>query len=222
MSERPFATAHLSDLDRVPSFQGVTWLPIRRRFDVRAFGVNAYEADAGTLVIEEHDELGLGGSGTQEELYVVASGRATFTVAGDEVDAPAGTMVFVRDPAHRRKAVADEDGTVVLVFGGTPGEPYEPSAWEWVAPALVPARAGDFERAAAITWEGLEHHPDHPALLYNLACFEARSGDTEAALAHLERAVEHAPRTREWAREDADLDPLRGEPRFAALLDERS
>ena len=31
-----------------------------------------------------------------------SSGRATFTVNGDEIDAPAGTFVFVRDPAAKR------------------------------------------------------------------------------------------------------------------------
>ena len=125
-----FQTANIDDLDRVPSFQGVTWLPIRRRFGIEAFGANAFAGDAGKLVIEEHDETGAGGSGAQEELYVVVTGRATFTIGGDSIDGPAGTLVFVRDPRAKRKAVADEDGTVILALGGTRGAAFTPSAWE--------------------------------------------------------------------------------------------
>ena len=55
--DRRYESAHLDELERVPSFQDVTWLPIRRRFGIEAFGANAFEGDAGTLVIEEHDEL---------------------------------------------------------------------------------------------------------------------------------------------------------------------
>ena len=31
-------------------------------------------------------------------MYVVVRGRATFTLGDDEVDAPAGTIVFLRGP----------------------------------------------------------------------------------------------------------------------------
>ena len=45
------------------------------------------------------------------------AGRATFTVGGEHLDAPAGTLVFLPEPATRRGAVADEDGTTVLAVG---------------------------------------------------------------------------------------------------------
>ena len=60
---------------------------------------------SGELVIEEHDETG-GGAGGHEELYVVIAGRATFTLDGESLDAPAGTLVFISDPSVKRKAVA--------------------------------------------------------------------------------------------------------------------
>lgn len=47
------------------------------------------------------------------------SGHAIFTVDGDELDAPAGTLVFVR-PALIRSARATADGTAMLVVGGRP------------------------------------------------------------------------------------------------------
>ena len=67
------------------------WTPVRRHFDMRAFGVNAYTAaEAGQEVVEEHTEEALG----HEELYVVVAGSATFTLDGEELDAPQGTLVF--------------------------------------------------------------------------------------------------------------------------------
>jgi hypothetical protein len=57
------------------------------------------------------------------------SGHAIFTVDGDELDAPAGTLVFVR-PALIRSARATADGTAMLVVGGRPGLPFEVSRWE--------------------------------------------------------------------------------------------
>jgi quercetin dioxygenase-like cupin family protein len=61
---------------------------------------------------------------------VVTAGRATFTVDGNEFDAPPGTVVFVEDPALVRHAVAAEAGTTILAIGATPGTAFTPSPWE--------------------------------------------------------------------------------------------
>src|SRR5207237_148710 len=83
--------------------RGLQWRPIRSRLGVEAFGVNAYtSAEIGGEVVEEHTEAAYG----HEELYIVVSGRATFTLDGEEVDAPAGTLVHLPDPSVRRGAVA--------------------------------------------------------------------------------------------------------------------
>lgn len=106
------------------------WKPIRIHFGIQSFGTNAYVARAaGDTVIGEHSEVEESGT-RHEELYVVASGRATFTVGGEDVDAPAGTLLYVRDPGVTRAAVAQEAGTTVLCFGGTPGEAFSVSPWE--------------------------------------------------------------------------------------------
>ena len=142
-------TAQISDLT-FEFVHGAAWAPVRSHFDIGSFGVNAYVAnDAGVDVIGEHDELG-DDAGRHEELYFVSQGRATFTVDGDEIDAPTGTFVFVRDPAAKRKAVADEPGTTVLIVGGKPGEAFSPSVWERQAPALLLFQEGDYERAAEV------------------------------------------------------------------------
>jgi TonB family protein len=112
-------SAHISDLT-FEFVDGSTWAMVRSHFDIKSFGVNAYvAAEPGTEVIGEHDELG-DDSGKHEELYFVSSGHTTFTVNGDEIDAPTGTFVFVRDPAAKRKAVAHEAGTTVLIVSIDP------------------------------------------------------------------------------------------------------
>jgi tetratricopeptide (TPR) repeat protein len=207
MSRPPFETAHLDELDR---FGGeFDTIPVRIPLGIEAFGINAYGArEAGGHVIEEHDELGAG-AGRHEELYLVLSGRARFTVAGEELDAPPGTLVFVRDPATRRGATATEPDTTVLVVGATAGKAFEPSPWESWLEALPFYTAKDFEAAAAILTRALEAHPDNPNVLYNLACCEALAGRREEALDHLARSAELDPRVREWARSDSDLDSIR-------------
>jgi tetratricopeptide (TPR) repeat protein len=187
--------------------------PVRLHFGINSFGINAYSARAGERVIEEHDELGHG-AGRHEELYFVATGHATFELGGEEVDAPAGTAVFVRDPAVRRGAAAKEAETTVLVVGGAPGRAFEPSPWEaWLA-AKPLLDAGQPDRGAAVFLQALERHPGNSNVLYNLACFESLAGRPDDALAHLTEAIELDPRMREWARADEDFAAIRADPRF--------
>jgi tetratricopeptide (TPR) repeat protein len=186
---------------------------VRQELGIRSFGVNAFTADAGALVVEEHDEVGPN-AGRHEELYVVQRGHARFTVDGEEIDAPAGTLVFVDDPTSRRAARATEDGTVVLVIGGTPGQAYTPSAWDVSSYAAALALRGEHDRALTLAREVLETHPDNTSAVYNAACVEALAGRREDALHHLARAVEMEPKAAEWAAGDSDLDAIRDDPRF--------
>jgi hypothetical protein len=105
---------------------------VRRHFDIRAFGVNAITGHAGDEVVEPHDERDDEANLTDghEELFAVMSGHAVFTVDGETLDAPAGTLVFVRDPALVRSARATVDGTAVLAIGGRKGVPFAVSRWE--------------------------------------------------------------------------------------------
>jgi len=213
----PYTVLQISDIEGIPVGESLTWRPVRRTLGVEAFGVNAYTAEnAGDEIVEDHDEQGSGAGGHQE-LYVVLAGRATFTVDGEEFDAPAGTLVFLRDPKVRRAAVAAEAGSTVLAIGGEPGQAYEVSPWEWYFAAIPAAKAGDWERAIDIVQPGLEDNRDSASFLYNLACFEAQAGRTDDAIEHIARAAELDPeKTREWAATDTDLDPIRSDPRFPA------
>ena len=206
MTETSYQTARIADLERPDG-----WSPIRRALGVSAFGINAWtgkEADA--TIITEHDEQPSG----HEELYLVVAGRATFTVGGEEVDAPVGTIVFVRDPEAKRGAVAAEAGTTVLVVGGQPGEAYRPRSWETNADVLPMFESGQYEEIKQVLIEALDRYEDRGAILYNLACAEAQLGETDAALEHLAAGLEERPDLAEGARDDSDLAPIRDDPRF--------
>jgi hypothetical protein len=209
MTDAAYAVARLDEIER----SGPKWVPVRRHFDVRAFGVNAWVGDEpGNDVIDEHKE-----SGGHEELYVVLSGRATFTVAEEKLDAPPGTLVFVQ-PGVLRSAVAAEPGTTVLALGAKPGVAFEISPWELWLDALPYYEAKDYDRAAEMIAAMLEEHPDEPALLYNLACMESLAGRDDEALEHLSRVIPKDERYAEFARNDTDFEPIRDRPEFAELV----
>jgi tetratricopeptide (TPR) repeat protein len=197
-----YATAHLSEIDGPGG-----WMPIRRHFGIQAFGVNAWKGEeTGASIIGEHDEQTL----KHEELYVVVAGRATFTVDGETIDAPTGTVVFVRDPATKRAAEAAEPGTTVLAVGARPGEAYTPSVWEENADIIPLFEQGEYAQAKERLLAALEENPNDGGLLYNLACAESRLGEHEAAITHLAQAVEQQARFAEYAQSDPDLEAVRG------------
>jgi len=201
----------LDEIEGVPVFGTLVWKPVRKALGVSAFGINAYTAaNAGDEVVEDHTEESLG----HEEIYAVVAGHATFTVDGEDVDAPAGTLVFLDDPKQRRHAVAKEAGTTVLAIGGTPGV-HEISAWEYVFPSLPARNVEDWDTARAIL-EGAIAEADLPAIHYHLACVEARAGNRERALDELNVAVERRPRLLPPAQTEQDFASIRDDPRFPA------
>lgn len=215
MTQKRYGVAGIEELDSYPisGQQGLTWRPVRRRFDIRAFGVNAYTAEeAGQRVVEEHRE-----EDGHEELYVVLAGRATFTLEGDEHDAPAGTLVHC-PPGTLRSAFAAEPDTTILGIGAKPGEVFQPSGWEWVFAGVSLLDQGDDEGARRELQAGIEANPDAWQGPFNLACIEARLGNRDEALAQLERAAElDREAVAKYAPEDEDFASLADDPRFLAL-----
>ena len=201
----------LDEVEGVPVFSTLVWKPVRRTLGVTAFGINAYTAaNAGDEVVEDHDETPLG----HEEIYAVVNGHATFTVDGEEVDAPAGTLVFLDDPKQQRSARAVEAGTTVLAIGGKPGA-HEVSAWEYIFPSLPARNAGDWDTARTILEDALRE-ADRPAIHYHLARVEARAGNRERAIEELLVAVERRPQLLAPAQTDEDFESIRDDPRFPA------
>ncbi len=200
-----YEVVSLTGVDSLPGPGSLRWTPLRKHLGITAFGINAYTAtEVGQDVVEEHSEERLG----HEELYVVVSGRATFVLDGEEHEVPAGSAVFLRDPAVKRYARAEEPGTTVLALGGKPGQ-HEVSAWEYFFAAYPKADSGDFEGALAELDAGLAQKPDHPPLLYHRACILARAGSLDEARGFLDRALAGDPELKRWADEDDDLAPLR-------------
>jgi tetratricopeptide (TPR) repeat protein len=209
MTER-WTSIKLDEIEPIPVVDGtLLWRPVRRTLDIGAFGINAYVApNAGDDVVEEHTEQTYG----HEELYLVLAGRATFSLDGEMLDAPAGTAVFIRDPAVKRHARAEEPGTAVLAVGGPRDAAYEQSAWEWAFAAERHRGTGDYEAMAAEIAAGLELYPDNPSLLYDLGCAEALAGRLDDALAHVKQALALKPDWAEHAQEDPDLVEVRKLP----------
>ena len=199
----------LDEIEGVPVFGTLVWKPVRRSLGVTAFGINAYTAAAaGDEVVEDHTEEPSG----HEELYLVVHGHAAFTVDGEEVDAPTGTIVFLDDPKQLRHAVAKEAETTVLAVGGKPGA-HEISAWEYIFPSLPARNAGDWSTARTILEQALAE-ADLPAIHSHHACVEARDGNSERALEELQVAVERRPTLLGPAQKDEDLASIRDNPRF--------
>jgi tetratricopeptide (TPR) repeat protein len=202
----------IDEIERVQVGE-LSWLPLRRALGATGFGVNGYAAaEPGGELIEPHDETS-GGAAGHEELYLVMSGRARFTVGDEQLDAPAGTLILVPVGVHRA-AVAEEADTVAVVIGGRPGAAMPPSAFEHWYAAEPAYQAGDYSRAAEIASAGLADWPDHGALNYQLACFCALAGRYDEAVEHLRKAFAGDPRAREWAADDSDLDPIRDRPDY--------
>ena len=163
-------------------------------------------------MVEEHSE-----SGGHQELYVVLRGRATFTLDGEEIDAPAGTLVFAQ-PGTKRGAIAAEDGTAVLGVGAKPGEVFEPSPWEESFAAGSYADLGQVEKAREIMDAALAARPDDWRAHYNYACLLALNDEPEAAITELQRAYELEPKeVGDYAGRDSDLDSIRDDPRVSAI-----
>ena len=191
----------LDDVEAIAwPYAPLTWRPLRSALGGRIVGMGAFTAARiGDEVVEAHRESE-GGMG-HEEIYVVLRGRATFTLDGTELDAPAGTFVRVEPHVHRH-AVAAEPDTAVLALGGPPA--YEPSSSEWIERARPHIRS-DPERAAAIVADLRAARPDSPGLPIAEALLAAGRGDEAAARAALNRVD---PRYRESLRADPDLGPL--------------
>ena len=122
----------LADIDSVESFGGEkpedgVWKPLRAKLGIEAFGINAFIGrETGARVIEDHTEEG----SAHQELYVVLDGKARFELDGKEVEAKAGSLLFIADPAVKRTAFALEPNTSVLAIGAAKDQVFTPSSWD--------------------------------------------------------------------------------------------
>jgi len=64
----------------------------------------------------------------------------------------------------------------------------------------------------------VQQRPDYVDPYYNLACLHALKGETIRSLAQLKKAISLDTSVREWARNDRDLQNLKGVPGFEEMI----
>ncbi|MBV6426417.1 MAG: hypothetical protein KIPDCIKN_00929 [Haliscomenobacter sp.] len=78
---------------------------------------------------------------------------------------------------------------------------------------------GETDKSLQWLQRALTLDPDDAMLLYNAGCIFALAGDLEKAFSTLERAVGAGLKQKGWFENDSNLDSLRSDPRFHALLE---
>jgi len=94
--------------------EGHGFRKVRAALGVTAFGVNA-------IVFPAHYEGPNHFHDTQDELYFVHRGTATFTFTGDEHVVEEGGLVHVESTTHRQISNRTDEDLVILVVGGKDG-----------------------------------------------------------------------------------------------------
>jgi tetratricopeptide (TPR) repeat protein len=102
----------------------------------------------------------------------------------------------------------------VLAIGAKPGVPHEISKWEDIFVVFGLYRSGREGEAREQLEKVLAENPDVWQGYYNAACFEALTGNDDAAIEQLKRAIELDPKALEYAVGDDDFDGLRDRPDF--------
>jgi len=77
---------------------------------------------------------------------------------------------------------------------------------------------GRVEEGLALARRALTIDPNDAGVLYNVACVYSNAGRNQEAIGYLEQAIDAGFSQKEWIENDHDLDPLRKEPRFQALM----
>ena len=93
---------------------GYGFRKIRQALGVTAFGVNALVFPARYEGPEHYHD-------TQDELYFVHRGTATFTVDGHEHEVGEGGLVHVESTTPRRVSNRTDDDVVLVIVGGKGG-----------------------------------------------------------------------------------------------------
>ena len=100
-----------------------------------------------------------------------------------------------------------------------PREQPPKTADDWVYAATVALNSADEPAALHHLTRALEANPRHDHAHYMMAVATARRSESERALEHLRQAVSLNPENRSLARQDPDLDSLRGLPGYAEAIE---
>ena len=176
------SVAHVDELDAIEMPDGFVWRPVRRHFGIRAFGVNALHGARapGGQIVEEHTE---GSARPRGDLPRAARAGAVHgrrqrarARAGPARLRPRPAPEARRGRARRRhgRARARRQARRAAQGLGVGGD---------VRGRARVARGATGTRRSRSTRRRSRSSPTMPALLYNLACMEARGGRHLDALA---------------------------------------
>lgn len=79
-------------------------------------------------------------------------------------------------------------------------------------------RLGRIQRGLEVDREIVRRDPRNPTAHYNLACSLALSAEPDAAFGALDKAIELGYDDADYLEQDPDLEDLRGDPRFPAVV----
>jgi serine/threonine protein kinase/tetratricopeptide (TPR) repeat protein len=145
------------------------------------------------------------------ELYEQAS-----RLNPDDYQAVSLLVAVYHGLGREAEAAATERRALQLTEKHIEVHPDDPRALYLGATILV--RMGDRERGFEWAKRALEIDPEETSILYNVACVYSLLGRTEEAIGLLTKVMEHGIFYKNWAAKDSDLDSLRSDPRFQALL----
>jgi mannose-6-phosphate isomerase-like protein (cupin superfamily) len=109
------------------------WQRLNAALGVDAFGLNAIVCEPGEEFDISHDEADTG----HQEVYVVVSGRAEFTIGEERIEAGPGTVVSAPDPAVTRSYRALAPDTRIVCVGAAPSG--ASGFGEWIGEAAATA-----------------------------------------------------------------------------------
>jgi serine/threonine protein kinase/tetratricopeptide (TPR) repeat protein len=115
-----------------------------------------------------------------------------------------------------KEAAATEQRALQLTERHIEVHPDDPRALYLGAGIL--ARIGQHGKSFDWARRALAIDPEETSILYNVACVYALLGRTEEALNCLGKVMEHGTFYKNWAAKDSDLDSIRSDPRFNALI----
>jgi non-specific serine/threonine protein kinase len=113
-------------------------------------------------------------------------------------------------------AAATEKRALQLVEKYSASHPDDARALYLGATILV--RIGEHEKGAEWARRAIAIDPEETSILYNVACVFALLGKTEDAFACLAKVMHAGTFYKNWAAKDSDLDSLRSDPRFHAMI----
>ena len=130
----------------------------------------------------------------------------------DDYQSPLIAAPVYRKLGYEAKALEAERRGVALAESHLQSYPDNARAYFLATAALD--NLGESEKALAWANRAIAIDPDDATTRYNVACFYAQVGDADKAFAFLQGSVT----SRTWLDNDPELDPIRDDPRFHALL----